>query len=935
MKTNTRTSVGLLAAIFLVGALGARAALLAYEPFTNAVGATIIGSGGGFGFNGAWQANSSSGVATNTGFGLSYTDPASNTLVTAGGAGFFQGLTSANSDMKPIRLFAGGRGTNGTDGVTTWISFIIARQGPTGTLPGNPYGRGANLPHDIDSGAIQKLAIGNSSNAGSNTVGLIPTGSGANLKGATNTFGGATNFVVVRIDHVTGAANDRAYLFVNPTLGVEPSTNSAGAVSTNAFDFSFDRVRIFAGGQSSATQPYVELIVDEYRLGETFADVAPSVSNSPSVVPGPLLITNAFLTTGGLVLSGHGGSNSAPYIVLAATNISASLTNWLPVATNTFDAAGNFIATNPTAPGASQQFFRLRSGHLPSAPLVPPTITAEPTNQTANAGQNITLVSAATGSAPLRYQWSFNSVAVSAATNATLTLSNVQLTNAGNYSVVVTNNAGSDTSDVATLIVNAPPTITMQPTNVTVIASNNATFTVTASGSPPLRYQWYFNTNTVLANATNASYLITSAQTSNAGTYSVIVTNVFGVVTSSIATLTVTTNPVLLAGAYFVSPSGNDANPGTVASPFLTVLKGLNTINTSGTVYLRGGTYAQPTKLSLTRTGITNGAIRVWAYPDETPVVNSSGNSSDGIAISGRYYHLKGITVTLAGHNGINISGHSNLVEHCIVRENGNTGLHITGGSSGSTFPSYNLILNCDAFLNYDAPDGQDADGFSAKWNLGPGNEFRGCRAWWNSDDGWDLWMGTSVVVLDQCWAFYNGTNYWNNPAFTGNGNGFKLGGNYVGAPHRLVRSVAFRNEAHGVDQNNNTAGLIIDNNTGWVNAAKNFNLNHNTTNAPILGNHVVRNNLSIAGGSGDSFWPGTLLTNNSWQVISAPAANASDVLSTIESVATAPRNADGSLPYWPFLRPVPGGRLIDQGVILTEPYTGTSPDLGAFEDGL
>jgi len=52
-------------------------------------------------------------------------------------------------------------------------------------------------------------------------------------------------------------------------------------------------------------------------------------------------------------------------------------------------------------------------------------------------------------------------------------------------------------------------------------------------------------------------------------------------------------------------------------------------------------------------------------------------------------------------------------------------------------------------------------------------------------------------------------------------------------------------------------------------------------------------------------------------------------------SVATAPRNADGSLPNWPFLRPVPGGRLIDKGVILSEPFTGASPDLGAYEDGL
>ena len=57
--------------------------------------------------------------------------------------------------------------------------------------------------------------------------------------------------------------------------------------------------------------------------------------------------------------------------------------------------------------------------------------------------------------------------------------------------------------------------------------------------------------------------------------------------------------------------------------------------------------------------------------------------------------------------------------------------------------------------------------------------------------------------------------------------------------------------------------------------------------------------------------------------------------ISVDTSVATAPRNADGSLPSWPFLRPVVAGRLINQGVILTEPYTGAAPDLGAFEDGL
>ena len=918
-------------AMLLASSLHTRAALLAYEPFTNTVGTALIGSGDGSGFNGVWQSNTSSGVATNLGYGLSYTDSASNTLATTSGSGFFQGLTTANSSMQPIRLFNFSRGTNGVDSATTWISFLVFRTGPTGTLAGNPFGRGANVPHDINTGALQKLAIGNGSGAGSNTVALIPVGSGANIKGATNTFGGVTNFVVVRIDHINGSANDNAYLFVNPLLATEPSTNNAGAVSTNTYDYSFDRVRVFAGGQSSTAQPYAEMILDEYRIGETFADVAPIAGNAPPPVVGPLQITNVFLSGSNLVLSGKGGSNNAAYFVLASANITTPLTNWQPVATNSFNASGNFIVTNPGSVGLPQQFFRLLSGNLPSAPLIPPTITTQPTNQTVNAGQTVLLAAAATGSAPLSYQWWFNSSPISGATSASHSLVNVQLVNAGGYSVVVTNSAGSITSLVATLTVNAPPSITAQPTNTTVIVSNNATFYVTASGSPTLRYQWMFNTNTVLPNATNSSYIITSALTNNAGTYSVIVTNTFGAVTSSITTLTVTTNPVLLANAFFVSPAGNDSNPGTVASPFLTITKGLNTITTSGTIYLRGGTYAQSAKLSLSRTGITNGAIRFWAYPGETPVINSTGNTSDGISISGRYYHLNGLTITLAGHNGINISGHSNTVENCVTYSNGNTGLHITGSTGGTTFPSYNLILNCDSYLNYDPPIGGNADGFSAKWDMGPGNVFRGCRAWWNSDDGWDFWMANSPLVIDQCWAFYNGTNYWGDPAFNGNGQGFKIGGNYIGAPHRVLRSVAFRNESNGYDQNNNILSQTIDNNTGWANKARNFNLNHGTNTTP----HIVRNNLSFAAVSADSWRSGTLFTNNGWQVVTNPVASASDVLSVDESVARNPRNADGSLPYWPFLRPVPAGRLIDKGTILTEPYTGTSPDLGAFEDGL
>ncbi|HET7625246.1 MAG TPA: hypothetical protein VFM25_08270, partial [Verrucomicrobiae bacterium] len=345
------------AALLLAGSAtnrNARAALLAYEPFTNAPGTDIIGSGDGFGFSGAWQSNGSGGVATNTDYGLKYTDSSGNTLVTTGGAGFFQGLTSANTSMQPIRLFSFARGTNGTDGETTWISFLAVRQGPA-VSGSNPFPRGANVPHDINAGALQKLAIGNSSGATVNTVGLIPQGSSANLKSSAVPFS-QTNFIVVRIDHTAGDANDSAYLFVNPNLAGEPSLNQADANSIGGFDFSFDRLRVFAGGNASASQPYAELVLDEYRLGQTFADVTPHITSS---IPTGFMITNAAIYSDNFVISGIGGSNNAGLLLLASTNLTMPMTNWLTVASNTFDANGNFVVTSAVPTGVTAEFYRV------------------------------------------------------------------------------------------------------------------------------------------------------------------------------------------------------------------------------------------------------------------------------------------------------------------------------------------------------------------------------------------------------------------------------------------------------------------------------------------------------------------------------------------------------------------------------------------------
>jgi hypothetical protein len=378
---------------------------------------------------------------------------------------------------------------------------------------------------------------------------------------------------------------------------------------------------------------------------------------------------------------------------------------------------------------------------------------------------------------------------------------------------------------------------------------------------------------------------------------------------------------------YYVATNGNNSNAGTnPAAPFATLSKAAGLANAGDLIYLRGGTYKSTSSISLSRNGAPGRPICVRPYPGENVRFDftGEGTSSDGLSISGDCWWIYGFETTNAGHNGIRLSGASNIVERCSVHDSGNTGIHLTG----DTNTSYNLILNCDSYHNYDAAThGQNADGFSAKWVFGPGNVFSGCRSWDNADDGWDLWMGTNTIVITNCWAFHQGFNLWGDTNWQGNGNGFKLGGNYVGTPHQLVRSLAFANNANGVDQNNNLAGQTIDNNTAWGNGVRNFNLNHGTNLTP----HLVRNNLSIAGASSDSFRSGTLATNNSWQIL-ASTATTNDVLSVDYSLATGPRRDDGGLPELPFLRPVPTGRLVNRGATTGGAYTGTTPELGAYE---
>ena len=175
---------------------------------------------------------------------------------------------------------------------------------------------------------------------------------------------------------------------------------------------------------------------------------------------------------------------------------------------------------------------------------VAPSITTQPANQSVHAGQSATFSVVATGTAPLSYQWRRNGTAISGATSATHhTAATGSADNGAVYSVVVSNAAGSISSGNATLTVTAAstaPSITTQPANQSVHAGQSATFSVVATGSAPLSYQWRRN-GTAIAGATSATYRTpATSNADNGAVFSVVVSNAAGSISSGNATLTVT-----------------------------------------------------------------------------------------------------------------------------------------------------------------------------------------------------------------------------------------------------------------------------------------------------------------------------------------------------------------------------------------------------------
>ncbi|HEY6169120.1 MAG TPA: immunoglobulin domain-containing protein, partial [Verrucomicrobiae bacterium] len=215
-------------------------------------------------------------------------------------------------------------------------------------------------------------------------------------------------------------------------------------------------------------------------------------------------------------------SNATP--ISGATNRSLSLDALTTNATAFYQVTiTNFYGVTSSVPA-----------HL--TVVVPPVVLIPPASQTVAVGSNVLLSVTVTSAVPAGFQWQFNSGDLAGETNPTLARPGITTNQGGNYRVIAANIAGPATSAVAVVTVLIPPGITNQPVSINATAGNEVIFTATPTGSGPFTYQWRFN-GTNIASATNQSYSISGVQSSQAGFYTVVVSNPVGSVVSAAAVL--------------------------------------------------------------------------------------------------------------------------------------------------------------------------------------------------------------------------------------------------------------------------------------------------------------------------------------------------------------------------------------------------------------
>ncbi len=377
----------------------------------------------------------------------------------------------------------------------------------------------------------------------------------------------------------------------------------------------------------------------------------------------------------------------------------------------------------------------------------------------------------------------------------------------------------------------------------------------------------------------------------------------------------------------YVSPTGLPNGNGTREYPF-DIYTAVNSATPGQTIVLMEGTYKLSSTLRIQRgiNGTEAEPIRMIADPTAAtrPVLDFQ-KICAGIVHGGNYWYFAGFDVTNSqdGQKGFQVSGSYNVLDQIHAYNNGNTGIQISRYAGSDLFPdwpAYNLILNCTSYFNAD-PGFEDADGFAAKLTCGEGNVFDGCVAYNNADDGWDLYAkvetgSIGAVTIRNCVAYNNG--FLPGHDKTGNGNGFKMGGDSLSGKHVLENSYAFFNLSKGIDSNS-CPDIIVKNCVSYNNGRYNVALyTNNSNNTDFSASGIVSfkdatnphkdamegDNLKPKGsqvgskfqGSSNYYWNGSTCVNASGKAITA------DMFVSLQFKGVA-RKADGTIDMQGFLQ--------------------------------
>ncbi|MEU2619046.1 right-handed parallel beta-helix repeat-containing protein [Streptomyces sp. NPDC007157] len=345
-------------------------------------------------------------------------------------------------------------------------------------------------------------------------------------------------------------------------------------------------------------------------------------------------------------------------------------------------------------------------------------------------------------------------------------------------------------------------------------------------------------------------------------------------------------------GVYLgLSNGGAQAATGTVTVSTTAQLESAVANATAGTVIqVRAGTYYPTATLKSTAGGTGAKRITLKAYSGEKVKIDGSRLPAGSwlAGIYGSYWTVQDLTFQNSPAQGFVVtSSTGGVFKNLVTADNGDSGFTLRGDGTVN-----NLVQNLDSYGNYDkAGHGQNADGIAIKFGSGSGNKVTGARLYNNSDDGLDLWQFSSPVTIEHSWAFGNGRNRWNDSAFEGNGNGFKLGGGGVAVAHVVNDDAAWDNTLNGFTENSNTGAIVLNRDTAYANAQAGFFFE--TGKARLARNLAVGN-----GGGADKLGSRAVSAANSWDGgVSTPAFKSIDA-----TTAYGARGSDGSLPATTFL---------------------------------